>query len=76
MSRRILDEEFRVWEAFLNPAPHSEGDDAQVVFRCVSDPSIPSRAAGLGDMESAGAFLRGATDHALLGKLRGARALS
>ena len=76
MARRLLDADFRVWEAFLNLPPHGEGASLQVVFRCVSDPSIPSRAASATDRATASVFLREASDADCLGMLEAARPLS
>ncbi|MDT8340154.1 MAG: hypothetical protein RQ751_01460 [Longimicrobiales bacterium] len=54
MSRRILDADFRTWEPFVNTGPSGFSRPPRLVFRCVSDPSLPSRMTGFsGEPEAA-----------------------
>jgi hypothetical protein len=76
MARRIIDPDFRLWEAFLNPAPHEDGHAVQIVFRCVSNPGLTSRAAPPTTMDDAEEALRSGAAETLLELLRKAQPLS
>lgn len=45
MSRKIMDEEFRTWEVFVNTGVSGFSRPPRVVFRCVSDRDAVSRIA-------------------------------
>lgn len=45
MSRRIMDQDFRKWEVFVNTGPSGFPTPPSLVFRCVTDPALPSRMA-------------------------------
>ncbi len=44
MTRTILDDALRRWEAFATTGPYGFSDPSRVIFRCLSDPSLRSRA--------------------------------
>jgi hypothetical protein len=79
MARQILDADLQEWEVFVNPARGGYATPRRIVFRCLSDPLVQSRAAdydaSVREMDAA-VFLHEADDEALLEMLAGAEPLS
>ena len=77
MSRRIMDGELRSWEVFVNTGPSVFSRPPQLVFRCTTDVSVPSRIAPFqGEPTEALAFVEAGEEPRLLGLLEEGRALS
>lgn len=77
MSRRILDGDFRSWEVFVNTGPSGFSKPPRLVFRCVSDPSVPSRMAPFqGEPNAALTFVESGPEAELVALLAGGAALS
>ena len=54
MARTFLDSDLRTWEVFVNTARGGFAHPQRIVFRCVSDRSVPSRIHGLPTGEESG----------------------
>lgn len=77
MSRSLLDDGLRSWEAFASTGPYGYSDGSRVIFRCTSDPGERPRACALtGDNSEAEAKVKGAPASELLEMLRRAEPLS
>lgn len=44
MSRTLVDVELNRWEVFATTGPHGYSDPARLLFRCLSDRDVRSRA--------------------------------
>lgn len=77
MSRTIMDGDFREWEVFVNTGRSGFARPPRVVFRCVSDGTIPSRMAELPEEPvSAATFVQEAPAEELRTLMEGAAVLS
>ena len=67
MSRMLLDDGLRSWEAFASTGPYGYSEHSRVIFRCTSDPSERPRAfAVVGDKSEAEAKVMTASPSELL----------
>ena len=77
MSRSLLDDGLRNWEAFASTGSYGYSDGSRVIFRCTSDPGEGPRAFALtGDNSEAEAKVAGAPACELLEMLGRAEPLS
>ena len=77
MSRRVMDAELLAWEVFVNTGPSGFSRPPRIVFRCVSDPSVPSRMAPYeGEPHEALSLVDSGPAPELLGLLEESQALS
>lgn len=77
MSRRIMDGDFRHWEVFVNTGPSGFSRPPRIVFRCVSDASVPSRMTTFdGEPNAALTFVERGDSAELLELLEGGKVLS
>jgi len=77
MSRRIMDRDFRNWEVFVNTGPSGFSTPPSLVFRCVTDPALPSRMASFqGEPNGALTFVESGTADELLALLEQGKPLS
>lgn len=78
MSKTLMDDGFREWEAYVSAgAPHT-GDAARILFVCISEPDERPRVVQheSGDPASAEEELHGMDDERLLDLFRSARPLT
>lgn len=67
MARTILDPDLNRWEVFASTGPSGFAAPSRIVFRCVSDRSLRSRAAEFaGDHTEAEAWVERADPHHIL----------
>ncbi len=77
MSRTIVDRDLQRWEVFASAGPHGFPNPAALVFRCLSDRELPSRAVLFeGDRSEAEVAVRSLDATELLERLSEARRLS
>ena len=77
MSRTLLDDDLREWEAYASGGPFGLPDDAKIVFHCRSDPTLRARFVETEkDDDDAAAALQGASDDRLRNLFREAKPLS
>ena len=77
MSRTVLDGDFRRWEVFVNTGPSGFSAPPRLVFRCVSDRTVPSRIATFqGEPSEALAFVEAGEAAGLVELLESGTALS
>lgn len=77
MSRTIMDRDFRSWEVFVNTGPSGFPTPPSLVFRCVADPSLPSRVAPFeGEPNAALTFVESGAGTELLALLEQGKPLS
>ena len=76
MTKSVVDDDLRSWEAFASTGPYGYSDRSVVVFQCASDPGERPRAFQIeGDKSDAEARVENATRGDLLEMLAGAERL-
>ena len=77
MARTFMDADLREWEVFVNAGQGGFPHPQRIVFRCVSDRTVPSRIHALPEGAASGAeVVRGSETGALRDLLAGAEPLS